>query len=468
MKSIFKEPRLSVLFVGYLVVYGVSTLVLCGAFLTALILLGNTGTVQPANMQEIILSQNMPKIQQASPDDVAQYIPDGATYGIFDKDGNWLGGTMVKERRSEAWKRYSLRESAPDDEGFYKYMPMENGDVCIVRYLFGMRYTSDTLNRILPPPEHLLVWGMLLAAVLNLLYLAHRFGRAINRRLEEVQQVTEKIAVRDLEFEVTQNTGIREINDVMASLGTLRDALKASLITQWKKEQQKDEQLAALAHDIKTPLTVIRGNAELLSETVTDEESLDSIRDIVDSACDINLYLEKMRAVLSNEKTTSSGGVNPIGTLVESLSRAAKQLTAALQCTLEETIEETVQQEEWLVRYSEDDILRAWHNVVANALRYTDPARGVRCTYEYRREEGKPYLVASVRDYGPGFSAVALIHATELFYQGDESRHDHIHQGMGLAIAEGVVHAQGGHLTLENVIEDVGAVVRLWILVETV
>ena len=59
MKSAFKEPRLSVLFVGYLVVYGVSTFVLGVALLTGLILLGNTGTVQPANMQEIILSQNM-------------------------------------------------------------------------------------------------------------------------------------------------------------------------------------------------------------------------------------------------------------------------------------------------------------------------------------------------------------------------------------------------------------------------
>ena len=264
MKSAFKEPRLSVLFVGYLVVYGVSTFVLCVALLTGLILLGNTGTVQPANMQEIILSQNMSKIQQASPDDVAQYIPDGATYGIYDKDGKWLGGTMNKDRRSDAWNRYSLREYTPDDEGYYKYMPMENGDVCIVRYLLWMRYTSDTLNRILPPPEYLLVGGMLLVAVLNLLYLAHRFGRAINRRLETVQQVTEKIAANDLDFEVTQDTGIREINAVMASLGTLRDALKASLTTQWQKEQQKSEQLAALAHDIKTPLTVIRGNAELL------------------------------------------------------------------------------------------------------------------------------------------------------------------------------------------------------------
>lgn len=462
MKSAFKEPRLSVLFVGYLVVYGVSTFVLGVALLTGLILLGNTGTVQPANMQEIILSQNMSKIQQASPDDVAQYIPDGATYGIYDKDGKWLGGTMNKDRRSDAWNRYSLREYTPDDEGYYKYMPMENGDVCIVRYLFGMRYTSDTLNRILPPPEYLLVGGMLLVAVLNLLYLAHRFGRAINRRLETVQQVTEKIAANDLDFEVTQDTGIREINAVMASLGTLRDALKASLTTQWQKEQQKSEQLAALAHDIKTPLTVIRGNAELLQESAEDAFSRGSATYIVESAEDINTYLEKMRAVLSNEAVASCSAVQSVQDLVEILRHAAKQLTQAAQLPLHEQLDVS----EGAVCVHTEEALRAWNNLLSNAATYTDGTEGIACSYTVQENEEGRYLVATVRDYGAGFTAKDLQHADEAFYIGDESRHLRNHQGLGLAIAKAVMCAQGGMLCYANATEGAGATVSLWFKLE--
>lgn len=462
MKSAFKEPRLSVLFVGYLVVYGVSTFVLGVALLTGLILLGNTGTVQPANMQEIILSQNMSKIQQASPDDVAQYIPDGATYGIYDKDGKWLGGTMNKDRRSDAWNRYSLREYTPDDEGYYKYMPMENGDVCIVRYLFGMHYTSDTLNRILPPPEHLLVWGMLLVAVLNLLYLAHRFGRAINRRLETVQQVTEKIAANDLDFEVTQDTGIREINAVMASLGTLRDALKASLTTQWQKEQQKSEQLASLAHDIKTPLTVIRGNAELLQESAEDAFSRGSATYIVESAEDINTYLEKMRAVLLNEAVASCSAVQEVQDLVEILRHAAKQLTQAAQLPLYEQLDVS----EGAVCVHTEEALRAWNNLLSNAATYTDGTEGIACSYTMQENEEGRYLVATVRDYGAGFTAKDLQHADEAFYIGDESRHLRNHQGLGLAIAKAVMCAQGGMLCYANATEGAGATVSLWFKLE--
>lgn len=462
MKSAFKEPRLSVLFVGYLVVYGVSTFVLCVALLTGLILLGNTGTVQPANMQEIILSQNMSKIQQASPDDVAQYIPDGATYGIYDKDGKWLGGTMNKDRRSDAWNRYSLREYTHDDAGYYKYMPMENGDVCIVHYLIGMRYTSDTLNRILPPPEHLLVWGMLLVAVLNLLYLAHRFGRAINRRLETVQQVTEKIAANDLDFEVTQDTGIREINAVMASLGTLRDALKASLTTQWQKEQQKSEQLAALAHDIKTPLTVIRGNAELLQESAEDAFSRGSATYIVESAEDINTYLEKMRAVLSNEAVASCSAVQSVQDFVEILRHAAKQLTQAAQLPLHEQLDVS----EGAVCVHTEEALRAWNNLLSNAATYTDGVEGIACSYTVQENEDGRYLVATVRDYGAGFTAKDLQHADEAFYIGDESRHLRNHQGLGLAIAKAVMCAQGGKLCYANATEGAGATVSLWFELE--
>lgn len=462
MKSAFKEPRLSVLFVGYLVVYGVSTFVLCVALLTGLILLGNTDTVQPANMQEIILSQNMSKIQQANSDDVAQYIPDGATYGIYDKDGKWLGGTMNKDRRSDAWNRYSLREYTPDDEGYYKYMPMENGDVCIVHYLIGMRYTSDTLNRILPPPEHLLVWGMLLVAVLNLLYLAHRFGRAINRRLETVQQVTEKIAANDLDFEVTQDTGIREINAVMASLGTLRDALKASLTTQWQKEQQKSEQLAALAHDIKTPLTVIRGNAELLQESAEDAFSRGSATYIVESAEDINTYLEKMRAVLSNEALAPCSAVQSVQDFVEILRHAAKQLTQAAQLPLHEQLDVS----EGAVCVHTEEALRAWNNLLSNAATYTDGAEGIACSYTVQENEDGRYLVATVRDYGTGFTAKDLQHADEAFYIGDESRHLRNHQGLGLAIAKAVMCAQGGMLCYANATEGAGATVSLWFKLE--
>ena len=57
----------------------------------------------------------------------------------------------------------------------------------------------------------------------------------------------------------------------------MRDALRESLEKQWKTEQEKKQQMSALAHDIKTPLTIVRGNAELLSETELTTEQKNNI-----------------------------------------------------------------------------------------------------------------------------------------------------------------------------------------------
>ena len=71
-------------------------------------------------------------------------------------------------------------------------------------------------------------------------------------------------------------------------------------------------------------------------------------------------------------------------------------------------------------------------------------------------------MVASVRDFGSGFTARDLEWADREFYSGDASRHDRAHQGLGLAIARRFVEEQGGFLQYGNEREG-GAVVRLWI-----
>lgn len=58
----------------------------------------------------------------------------------------------------------------------------------------------------------------------------------------------------------------RSINGVLSSLEKMKNTLQESLKKQWDMETQREQQLRALSHDIKTPLTIIRGNAELMAE----------------------------------------------------------------------------------------------------------------------------------------------------------------------------------------------------------
>ncbi|MFR3272355.1 MAG: hypothetical protein ACLTPJ_13600 [Faecalimonas sp.] len=71
--------------------------------------------------------------------------------------------------------------------------------------------------------------------------------------------MTEKIEHQDLEFPCPDSQ-VLEIKKILETFGKMRDTLKESLMKQWELESARKEQMGALAHDLKTPLTVIRGN----------------------------------------------------------------------------------------------------------------------------------------------------------------------------------------------------------------
>ena len=69
-----------------------------------------------------------------------------------------------------------------------------------------------------------------------------------------------------------EHSKIKEFENVRLSFDDMRTSLKTSLEKQWSAEQNQREQIASLAHDLKTLLTVMQGNIDLLDETELDEE----------------------------------------------------------------------------------------------------------------------------------------------------------------------------------------------------
>ena len=83
--------------------------------------------------------------------------------------------------------------------------------------------------------------------------------------MRPLAQAAAHIERQELDFEVGR-ANVREVNDVLAAMERMRVALRESLEARWQAEEAQRAQMAALAHDLKTPLTVVRANAEYLSE----------------------------------------------------------------------------------------------------------------------------------------------------------------------------------------------------------
>ena len=220
--------------------------------------------------------------------------------------------------------------------------------------------------------------------------------------------------------------------------------LTDSLQRQWQLEQQRTEQVAALAHDLKTPLTIIQGNAELLAESAdTTAPELDAILRAGDRA---QQYLAALRSVgtvpAARQRTDSHAFVAALADTANALCRPAKL--------------HFVLQEQWQGQFlcAAPELSRALENMLDNAVRYT-PAGG---TVTLDVSKAEDILVFTVTDTGPGFTPEALHKAGQFLYT-DAARPCNGHQGLGLYLARSVAQAYGGKLVLANT--GIGAQVQL-------
>ena len=527
-----KKISLAGLFGRYIFMFVTGTFfaaLISGAVMFFLILIPS-GPFLPANYAEQQLINTKETLQEADITE-EEMIPSGSLYGVFDREGSFLYGTFDEEVQKDAWKKYKTDTIYPQGKGYYFFVEKNNGEICIIKYFVAMRYAKEKLNEILPSPETfnmILTLGVFITlTVLNGCYLSGKFGRKLKKQLACLTEATARISENDLEF-AAETSEIREVDEVMASLEKMKEALKVSLKTQWDTEQLKKQQLSALTHDIKTPLTVVRGNAELLVEAELQEDDRECAEEILKNAGFIADYLDSMRQVLKGQKEQKSWQEVSVEELSGEICDFVRQLAAVRKIPLSFEVRTEKQKEEVKkvfgrnvnqdIRHLErspekeksilcckEEILRAWGNLVDNAMEHTDPEKGICVTIEkhlgreasqeefvgehdpivrqnfmgnqdftrQRDPAGKSdsgqwqdhreYLKVSVRDYGPGFSQKALLHGKEVFFSGDESRHDRTHQGLGLSIAADFMKRQGGFVEYHNVDKSQGAEASLWI-----
>ncbi|MBC8628814.1 HAMP domain-containing histidine kinase [Blautia stercoris] len=236
----------------------------------------------------------------------------------------------------------------------------------------------------------------------------------------------------------------------------MKESLKASLEQQWKVEHMQKEQIAALAHDLKTPLTVIQGNVDLISETELDEEQRLYAEYISSSSEQMQLYI---RTLIDISRAASGYQLHmediDVLSYVEQLRGQIDALCQTKKIGLQMELEHLPDV------LSVDKLLleRAIMNVINNALDYSPQDSSIHISII----GGKPHLKITVTDAGPGFSQEDLLHAKEQFYMADYSRSSNLHFGMGLFITKSIVQQHGGQLDLSNSEKTGGAQVTILI-----
>ena len=383
----------------------------------------------------------------------ADRIPELCDYAIFDSEGNVKSGNLRGNAAQKAWdavrgKKATIRKYS------YTVIPRQ-AEYCVLRYTLSPQYRSPFLRKILVPPQMLILLSAILGMFFIIILIAVRFGKALNKRLATLTFVINKVEQQELDFEISVS-GIKEVDAVLHSMDHMRRALKDSLERQWEVEQGKNRQMSALAHDLKTPLTLVRGNAELLLESELSETQKKYTEYIEKSALQMQNYVQMLIEVTKSwQGDPFRPQKNACASLFQEMELQLRGLCAVRHLT-----------PVWECHYTTNEILvdhdlfiRAIVNILSNATERTPPGGRVFLSVS---EENHVFRV-TITDTGSGFSPEALKHGKEPFYRDDAGRTSGTHYGIGLNAADSMIRKHGGQLILDNAKETGGAKVTILI-----
>jgi two-component system sensor histidine kinase BaeS len=290
---------------------------------------------------------------------------------------------------------------------------------------------QDFLDRV----NRLIVYAALGATVVAL-FLGIFLASTLTRPLRELISATRAVAQGDLE----QRVPVRS-RDELGELAMAFNQMNANLA---RSRDLRRQLTADIAHELRTPLSVILGHTEGIKDGVIQpsEESFYIIHDETLRLSDLVEDLRLLSLAEAGELQLSPQSINPeelLGRAAAAQGPRAQQKGITLDVTLEDDLP--------MVSVDPDRMAQVLGNLLDNAIRYT-PQDG-RIVLSAAKTSAAAEL--RIKDSGPGVDAEELSKIFERFYRVDKSRQrDEGGSGLGLAIAKSIVERHGGRLWAES------------------
>lgn len=282
----------------------------------------------------------------------------------------------------------------------------------------GARHLLRTLTR-----RFLLLWGSTVFMGFLVSYMSAR------RTLLRVQRITDTVArigSEDLKERLPEPVNSDEISRLAKTFNHMLDRIQSSV-------NELRSVTDAVAHDLKSPLTSIRGALESVLSSEPSEKWRDSVGDAIEG---VDRLLSALDTTL--DVAEAQAGALRLDRSALELSVAVKQLVDLYQPAIDERQHKLmVDLEDHVVVDADCGLLnRVLSNLIENEIAHLPV--GCQITIRLTARDGSAVLV--IEDNGPGFSPDISPRAFERFVRGKNS-HGH---GLGLAFVDAVVRAHGG------------------------
>lgn len=308
-----------------------------------------------------------------------------------------------------------------------------------LRYELVMSSDMDARYELLSMVEgfSLFVWPLLCMALAARAF----YRRKLREPLGVLREAAQRIGENDLDFSIRYDAP-DEMGRLCADFERMRAQVLEHERSLWRAMEERRKQTAALSHDLRTPLTVLKGEAELLEDGLSvmpQERARRTVSTMRGHILRMERYVEGLGEIRRLEDVQVRRERVALGALGARLQETGALLAAGQGKAFALEAEEPLS----LVMADTQLVERVFDNLAANALRYA--CARVEATIAVREER----LVLTVRDDGQGFSENALRHADEPFFS-EEKTGAQGHLGLGLNIARVLCERCGGALALGN------------------
>lgn len=375
----------------------------------------------------------------------------GLPYLVLDPGGAVVGGSVRLERLGQ-----------PPDLASWRPIPIEADGRTIATAYFAdvgargsprqalapLRIAEDVFLSEIGAALILALAVGVAAAVLMAVYLA----RQIALPIRALRQSAEAIAEGDF----SRRTGIQRKDDI----GALARSFDQMTETLERNQESRRQLFADIAHELRTPLAVIRSTVQALGDGVykpsaahveTVMRRVDMLTQLINDIRDLSLAdVDQLRL----ERT---------GVSVSSLLEAVRQRHTPSAVERELSLDVQNAAGDAVLQIDRTRIDQALDNLVRNALAFT-PGGGTITLRASRMADaqGSDWVSLDVMDSGPGFQPDELPRVFDRFYRADTSRsRAHGGTGLGLAIVRGIARAHGGEAVARNNANGPGATVSL-------
>lgn len=265
------------------------------------------------------------------------------------------------------------------------------------------------------------------------------YRKKLREPITQLQNGVERIQEDNLDFHIEYD-GDDELGRLCCSMEKMRRELRQKHKALWESLEQRKLLNASVSHDLRTPITVLKGYLDYLEKNIpqdklTEDMLFDTVSSMQGAVNRLELYVESVRDIEKIENIEIEKRSENVKLLLNELRSNVRQLARNKEIIISNDI--TVDK----IQIDKGVFFRILENLLQNALRYAEKQVSINLSHK------KDFLILTVKDDGKGFSAADLEKATTVFYSNDKEKQ---HFGIGLSVCKILCEKHGGLLYVGN------------------